>query len=177
MVGSARRTCYASHMRTLLIPLAALCLWGMIGCDSSRQAPRAPETAPSRPAAVDEPSAVPPIEPNDPNDPNLAFGEPPPPDFLLIIDRYEAHQPARAQVLTAAGDRLKLDTTNVRRLRIDRKKAPLAQRGSIALQLDDQVFEWTADRPIAVFERSQNGRWFLASTEPRDFRGEPNSKP
>ena len=58
-----------------------------------------------------------------------------------------------------ADRRLVIETRNVRRLRIDRQRAELSQRRSVALQIDGQGLEWLARSQVSEFERSVNGEW------------------
>jgi hypothetical protein len=59
-------------------------------------------------------------------------------------------------------ERLVIDTHNVRRILIDRERAPLLLNRSVVLRLDGQGIEWTADSRTRVFERSINGEWGAA---------------
>jgi len=165
--------------------LLGIALVSLTACDSSPpRADRQPQTAPS--ARTVEPNTPAPHTAKDataakPDAPDAAeakpgtteseAAEPELPGYLTIIDRYEPNKPARLTAATPGGRRLTLDTRNVRRVRIDREDVPLTGKGSIALTLDGQVFEWMANSQVAVFERSDNGIWRpVPPDEARDIR-------
>ncbi len=80
-------------------------------------------------------------------------------EYLTVLERYEPQKPATARAQTGPGNRLTIDTRNVRRLRIDRDAVPLRADRNIVLQLDGQGFEWLAGSRVTEFERSDNGVW------------------
>ncbi len=158
------------------VGLVALGLLGAWGCENPPPAerrtappgsadevpPPAPATAPaaSQPAVAPPPDGVPPTVPaTSPASGATVEPEPQPPQYLTILERFEPNRRATADARTEPGNRLVIDTHNVRRLRIDRGGVPLAPNQSIALQLDQQVLEWLADSPVVEFERSVNGAW------------------
>jgi hypothetical protein len=88
-----------------------------------------------------------------------AAAEPEPPDYVTIVARFISSNRAAAEVQVEAGNRLVIDTHNVRRLHIDRDRVPLNRRRSISLQLDGQGLEWLAHSKVVEFERSMAGEW------------------
>jgi hypothetical protein len=85
--------------------------------------------------------------------------EPETPDYLTILDRFNSRERASASARVEPGNRLVIDTRNVRRLRIERRELPLDARRTIVLQLDGQGIEWLAKSRVVEFERSPNGEW------------------
>lgn len=96
-----------------------------------------------------------------------AAAEPEPPDYVTIVARFISSDRAAAEVQVEAGNRLVIDTHNVRRLHIDRDRVPLNRRRSISLQLDGQGLEWLAHSKVVEFERSMAGEWIPVRPEQR----------
>jgi hypothetical protein len=88
------------------------------------------------------------------------------PDYLIILKRFDELRPVDAQARTEGDHRLIIQTENVRRIRIDRKRLPLRRDRSISLQLDGQGIEWLASSPVDEFERSNTGEWKAVTGEP-----------
>ncbi|MGD8453117.1 MAG: hypothetical protein PVJ57_14965 [Phycisphaerae bacterium] len=137
----------------------------LVGCDGSgrRDVPAGeppPATQPAEKpdeAATAEPATTQPATELTPGE----AAEPPEPlpDYIRVLERYDASEPARVHYEITSPHRLALETFNVRRLRIERRGLPMATSGSLALRLDGQVIEWTADSTVVEFERSANGVW------------------
>lgn len=171
-----------------VLGLMLMAVWGLLsGCDSSPpRAERQPQTAPAtravaphvpatQPASAATTTTAPPVAPDGATGhqdvPPPDSSEPELPSYVTVIERYESGKPARLTAATPGGRRLTLDTRNVRRIRIDRDDVPMAGKGSVALALDGQVFEWVANSQVAVFERSENGVWRpVPPDEARDVR-------
>ncbi len=96
-----------------------------------------------------------------------AEAEPEIPDYVTILERYNPQQRATITVRPEPGNRLSIDTHNVRRLHIDRDRIPLNRRRSVSLQLDGQGVEWLANSKVEEFERSANGVWAPVKPEAR----------
>ena len=94
-----------------------------------------------------------------------APAEPELPEYLTIVERFDPQERATAEARIAPGNRLVIETRNVRRLRVDRGKVPLNLRRSIALELDTQGIEWLARSTAEEFERSVNGEWTAVKPE------------
>lgn len=160
-------------------PLAAVVVCGLVlaACDS---APPAAERKPqSRPAAQEKqgPSPTAPTgsvatsQPATPEPPATqpattqpattqpAEAEAKPPEYITIIERFEPQRRASVEARREDGNRLVIETRNVRRMRIDRTRAELNLRRSVALQIDGQGLEWLAKSEVTDFERSVNGEW------------------
>jgi hypothetical protein len=171
---SARHLCPPPLKRwaTRWLWLAGLVTLGFAlgGCDSAPPAaarrpqtrPAAPATAPAEGAAVTtrpaevRPAPQPaPVRPA----PQPAEPQPPIPEYLTIVRRYDPGAAAQVQVTTVAGHRLVIETRNVQCLHIDRDTSPLDRSRSIALVLDGQGIEWLARSKVVEFERSPNGVW------------------
>ncbi|MGE0480378.1 MAG: hypothetical protein AB7Q17_07895 [Phycisphaerae bacterium] len=81
------------------------------------------------------------------------------PEYLELVERLHESRAFQIEVRTDGSQRITLDTENVRRLRIDRRKLPANPRGSIAIRIDDQGIEWTPRVIEIELERSPSGRW------------------
>jgi hypothetical protein len=112
-----------------------------------------PSTAPAGPAVATPPPVAEPA----PTPPPAA--EQKPPDYITVIERFEPQQRAAVEARREDGNRLVIDTRNVRRMRIDRTRAELNLRRSVALQIDGQGLEWLPKSDVTEFERSVNGAW------------------
>jgi hypothetical protein len=134
---------------------------GLLGAGCESQPPAGAQRPQSRPTAgkpvapTPEPPGAAVAEPAEP----AAPAEPELPNYLTLVARIDARQPARAEVLGAAEQRLAVNTHNVKRLRIERGRLPFRKDRSIALILDGQGIEWRADSKVVEFERSPNGAW------------------
>ncbi len=155
--------------------VALLCLAG--ACDTAPPtAERRPQTRPtaSRPLTTERtptsaPATTQPTPTTSRGHPRVEE-EPEIPDYVTIVARFNAQQRAGVEVHAEAGNRLVIDTHNVRRLHIDRDRVPLDRRRSISLQLDGQGLEWLASSKVVEFERAMNGEWVPAKP---DQRGKP----
>jgi hypothetical protein len=141
--------------------------WGLAavflaGCESAPLAKpgseklvtTAPTSAPASQPVESQPAATQPAE-----------VEPELPEYLTIVSRFDPHERATAAARIAPGNRLVIETRNVKRLRVDRDKVPLNLRRSIALELDTQGIEWLARSTAEEFERSVNGEWTAVKPE------------
>jgi hypothetical protein len=124
--------------------------------------PAATSTSPSQP--VTKPTATQPAATQP------ATSEPELPDYVTLVERFNAQERAAAEVHVEPGNRLVIDTHNVRRLHIDHDRVPLNRRRSISLQLDGQGLEWLASSNVVEYERSMTGEW--APVKP-DQRAKP----
>lgn len=142
--------------------------WGMAavllaGCESAplakpgseKPVTTAPTSAPASQPAASQPAATQPAQ-----------VEPELPEYLTIVERIEPQERATAEARVEPGNRLVIETRNVRRLRVERDKVPLNLRRSIALELDTQGIEWLARSTAVEFERSVNGEWTAVKPEP-----------
>jgi hypothetical protein len=178
--------------RTAITTVPALCaLLLLFGCEGPRrqaspaaepprdvqpEAPQPPSaaltpaTAPSPPAVARKPespkpppsTAEPisqPIRPFEPPTPPAAEELPP---YIQVLERFRPLEPATVHIDSSSPQRLVIDTSNVRRIWIDRERAQLALNRSVVLRLDGQGIEWTADSRTREFERSKNGVWEAA---------------
>jgi len=152
---------FPAALRLSLCSLALL----LTACESApptaeRRPTSHPATAPTASAPTAQPPASQPAatQPTAPASQPSAAG-PELPEYLTIVERFKPAERAAAQVTTETGNRLVIDTRNVRRLRIDRDRVPLNQRRSIALLLDGQGLEWLPHSKVVEFERSVNGGW------------------
>ncbi len=163
--------------RVQLSGMATLAIF-LVGCEvAPPTAERRPQTRPA--ASGPTATATAPQAPTQPASTQAttqlatsqpAAAEPEVPDYVTIIARYNPQQRATVEVRTEAGNRLAIDTHNVRRLHIDRSRIPLNIRRSISLQLDGQGLEWVSGSKVEEFERSVNGVWMPAKSE---VRGRP----
>ncbi len=80
------------------------------------------------------------------------------PEFVTIVERFEALQSARVTG-GVSGGRVVLETDNVRVLRIDRRKLPFARSRSVPLLLDGQGIEMTGKSDVVELVRTRNGQW------------------
>jgi len=131
----------------------------LTGCESAPppSRPRNPTTAaqPAPTTAPTTPAGRPATEPAQQPTPSEA----PVSAYLTVLEPYDPQRPVAARGQSATGNRLIIDTRNVRRLRIDRDALPLRADRHIVLQLDGQGFEWLAGSQVTEFERSDNGVW------------------
>lgn len=161
----------------LLIGCAGLSmgLSSLTGCEGGASADRTPRSQPSDSAT----QAVPPADPTEPlpptsppetattqpaapkTDPDDAAKpvEPDVPDYLSILERMDAGAPVDVLVVLEPPSRIRIDTTNIKRLRIDRESLPLDSNGSIALILDGVGIQWFAKSSRVEFVRTRNGGW------------------
>jgi hypothetical protein len=151
--------CQGAMMKRSMVVLAIGAGWllALSACDSAPPAaPRAPTSGPM--ATSPSTSTAPATNPAE-----TEAGPPPAaeadPDYLVVVARYKEHERAKASARIEPGNRLVVETYNVRRLHIDREKLALDRRRSISLQLDGQGIEWTPRSSIVEFERSINGLW------------------
>ena len=126
------------------------------GPTTTTTAPQAPTQPTTTQATATQPATSQPVA-----------AEPELPDYLTIVERYNPQQRATVEVHTEPGNRLSIDTHNVRRLHIDRDRIPLNVRRSISLQLDGQGLEWMSGSKVEDFERSINGVWLPVKSEAR----------
>ncbi len=84
---------------------------------------------------------------------------PPIPDYLTVLERVDDHAAVNVTGQTLGRSRLVIETRNVQRLRIRRDKLAFAPGRSIALRLDDQVFELRSRTDLVEMQRSRNGEW------------------
>jgi hypothetical protein len=92
--------------------------------------------------------------------------EPELPEYIRVMERFRADEPADVQVEITSPTRLVIRTRNVRKLWIDRDRLPMETGQSLVLQLDGQGIEWTARSKVRQFERSANGDWSGTRPEP-----------
>jgi hypothetical protein len=131
--------------------------------------PASPTTSAAEPAKPISPAE--PAAPTPPRPPWAGRTEPPPPtppetpeppktpDYVTVLERFDERAPVQVQVQPARGNRLAIDTQNVKRMRLARERLPIDGRRTVALQLDTQGIEWLANSPVVEFERSTNGAW------------------
>lgn len=122
-----------------------------------------PASTPASPVAATRPTTTQPVTTQpattQPATTQPAAAEKEPPRYITIIARFEPQQRAVVEAQREDGNRLVIETRNVRRLRIDRAQAELNLRRSVALQIDGQGLEWLAKSEVTEFERSVNGEW------------------
>lgn len=118
--------------------------------------PRTPEPAPQPPPAPTPPDRPPPDAP--PTQPPPRPGT----DYLVVLERYQADAPFATNAQLEPPRRLRVDTQNVKRLRITRQDVPLMRGGSLSLTIDGQGFEWNEKTPVLLLERSPAGAWAVA---------------
>jgi len=154
-----------------LLPAAIVLM--LAACDSAPPGPRQPQSRPADtlPAPVDSQPATTKTTTQPATKP--AIPEPSHPPYLLILDRFRPHQKTAAEARVEPGRRLVIDTTNVRRMRIERSKLPMDGHGRIILRLDGQGILWPADSRVVEFERSQNGDWMPIRPSQRAKRRNP----
>lgn len=159
------------HVPGCGLAAAALCGFFLCACETP---PPAGARGPTTPPPTDAAGAASPGEPasqtqpaEDGFTPTAPSGEAPAvppieaesPPYLTVTGVFVSDEPPRVREVRRAGQRLELDTYNVRRLRIDRAQLEANRRQSITLVLDGQGMEWHAASPIDEFERSRNGVW------------------
>jgi len=110
------------------------------------------ETPETPPAAAIEPAPARPPEAPKPAEPEL-------PPYIRVVERFRPSEPALVHLDDSSPERLVVETRNVRRLWIDRERAPLVTNRSVVLRLDGQGIEWTGDSRTREFEKSVNGEW------------------
>ena len=158
------------HVPGCGIATAALCGLLLCACENPPPAGRGPTTPqPSDAAGTALPGEpAPQTQPTDDGlTPTAPPGEPPVvlpaetegPPYAVVSGVFVADEPPRVREVRRTGQRLELDTYNVRRLRIDRAQLQPDGRQSLTLVLDGQGMEWHAASPIDEFERSRNGVW------------------
>jgi hypothetical protein len=113
-----------------------------------------PETtpAPSVTTMPPEPPPRPPVEPPPAEPPKSS-------DFVTVLERYRTDSSFATNSQVEPPRRLRVDTDNVRRLRIDRRRVPLTRDGSLSLVLDGQGFEWGERTTVLTLERTPAGAW------------------
>ncbi len=141
----------------------------LAGCDSG--SPNSGRQPGSRPA-VETPASA----PSD-TQPATKPAEPEIPEYFKIVNRFDRTKTVHFQSRVESGNRLVIQTRNIRRLRIDRAALPLAGDKRIILQLDDQGIEWTASSCVVEFERSLSGEWQPIKPEPEPAPAEKTEKP
>jgi hypothetical protein len=141
----------------------------LVGCESAPPTTqRHPQTGPAETPAPEVGPLPPVTRPTEALPPaSRPAGEPELPDYVAITARIHPDQRTSAQVRTESGNRLVIDTRNVRRLRINRDRVPLNRRRSISLQLDGQGLEWLASSKVVEFECTVNGEWVPVKPESR----------
>lgn len=92
---------------------------------------------------------------------------PPVPPFVAIVETIHPQREATAHVTVTPPRKLDIDTRNVRRLRITRRRLPLARDRSIVLRIDGKGIEWTPDVVAVELERSRAGDWRVVRTRSR----------
>ncbi len=92
---------------------------------------------------------------------------PPVPPFLAIVEKTKPRREARVHVTVTQPRKLDIDTRNVRRLRLTRRRLPLARNRSIVLRIDGKGIEWTPDVVAVELERSRSGEWRVVRTRSR----------
>jgi hypothetical protein len=161
-----------SRAKLLRFACLAALTSGLAACEvAPPTAERRPQTRP----AASGPTATAPQAPTRPTSTQAtasqpAAAEPEIPDYVTILERYNPQQRATVEVHPEPGNRLLIDTNNVRRLHIDRDRVPLDRRRSMSLQLDGQGVEWLATSKVEEFERTINGQWIPAKPAPRGKR-------
>jgi len=123
------------------------------GCDST------PASSVGRPGGPHPTTSVAPLPVTQPASGPSTRAAVESPDYVSVVDRYRPSAPASVRAATERGNRLVIETRNVKRLRIERSKAPLDPDRSIALELDGQGIEWLRYSQVTEFERSTNGDW------------------
>jgi hypothetical protein len=81
------------------------------------------------------------------------------PPYLTILERIDDSRPASIEPQVNPPRRLALHTTNVRRMRIDRRKLDFPVNKSVVLRIDEQGMEWVAGQDDLELVRSRNGDW------------------
>ena len=84
------------------------------------------------------------------------------PDYLKIVEVFREDRPAEAYGQIGGPFRLVIETSNVKRLQLDRRKLPWPADQSIAVYFDEQVIGWTPQSEVVELERSRNGAWAAA---------------
>jgi hypothetical protein len=153
-----------SSLKKLLLSSSLTALGLLAACEV---APPAAERRPQTRPAESGPTATAPQAPTQPAASQPAAAEPELPDYVTIRERYNPLARATVEVRPEPGNRLSIDTHNVRRLRIDHDRVPLNRRRSISLQLDGQGLEWLSSSKVEEFERSVNGVWTPVKSEAR----------
>lgn len=134
------------------------------GCETGQRRDAAPVAAAPVPSIIapdappPEPSlATQPLEPGTPPATQPATIELP--EYLELVERLNDARGFHIDARTDSPQRITLNTENVRRLRMDRRKLSANPRGSIAIRIDDQGIEWTTRVIEIELERSPSGRW------------------
>ncbi|MCG3128913.1 MAG: hypothetical protein CHACPFDD_03809 [Phycisphaerae bacterium] len=94
------------------------------------------------------------------------FPKPELPEYITLLVPTPAPRKTDVRVNVVPPARLEIETENVRRLRIDRRKLPFPPGRSVALQIDGQAFELTSRSGSVDFERSATGEWKAIEPKP-----------
>lgn len=94
--------------------------------------------------------------------------EPPPalPPGVTVIEEERPAATTSVRVQVDAGERVTIETRNVKRMRIHRQRLGVSGRRSAVLRIDDQVLEWTREAEIVELDRTRHGIWTVVRTTP-----------
>lgn len=106
-----------------------------------------------------QPTALPTTQPSTTTTPSPHAPEPLLPPYLTILQKIDPRGAFRADATVTLPSKLTLNTNNVQRLAIDRRKLPFARGRRVALWIDDQGIELSGPRDVIEFVRSRNGDW------------------
>lgn len=87
------------------------------------------------------------------------------PPYIVRTIAIDATRPFRLQAETRDPSTLRLETNNLRRVRISRIGLPLARNRSVAIVIDNQGIEWTTRSDVIELERSAAGVWSVWKRE------------
>ena len=101
------------------------------------------------------PETVPPTEP-----------EPPFPPGVTVMEEERPATKTSVRVQVEDGDRVTIETHNVKRMSLHRDRLGVSGRRSAVLHIDGQILEWTRDAEIVEFDRTRSGLWAVVRTSP-----------
>ncbi len=174
----------------LALLAAGLLAFALAGCESpSPRAPASPPPQPTtqspppapaeqRPAEV-RPAAQPPAPSRLPaqGDPPVVSAPQPdappappspeePPKYVRILERERSDASASLDATARGNAVVRLETNNVKRLRLIRDELPFRATRSVAVRIDQQGIEWSPRHAWIELERSRSGEWTVVARSP-----------
>lgn len=159
-----------SVRNALILPALTCGMMLTLGCDSGgrRNAPPAPIVEQTPAPADDAPEPTEKVD--KPDEPTTRPVETQPtaperdrdstlPDYLTVLERIHPGRLFKVDAELSGDRRLIIDTRNVKRIRLDRRRLDLTHNRSIALRIDEQGIEWTTRSAVVELQRANDGVW------------------
>lgn len=81
------------------------------------------------------------------------------PKYVTVLERIRNSEPYTVTGVIASPSKLVLETSNVSRLRIERRQLTMARGRRIVLRIDGRGIEWTSKTPSVELVRGRDGVW------------------